>query len=41
MRKLQVFLSSAMNGELETERSVIKTLFKTDTAISKFLVICY
>ncbi len=36
MKKLQVFLSSAMNGELNTERELIRYLFENDQVISEF-----
>jgi len=36
MKKLQVFLSSAMNGELNIERELIKFLFNNDHILTEF-----
>ncbi|GAB6283539.1 MAG: hypothetical protein STSR0008_23140 [Ignavibacterium sp.] len=36
MKKLQAFLSSAMNGELNTERELIRYLFNNDPTLSEF-----
>jgi Flp pilus assembly protein TadD len=36
MRKLQVFLSSAMTGDLDKERELIRFLFKSDNTLKEF-----
>lgn len=36
MKRITVFLSSAMNGELDEERSNIRLLFKTDPSLQDF-----